>query len=169
MIPTGFAFEDPELVDAIDKYQRAAAERATRLADQIDRSLIELPRRGLVMVNPNTKEPTEFPFPDHLNPILEGPYKNAARRAKLTVPSLLLAKKQFQQSKLSTPTKMQIGEETRMFLIAQQRPQDAPYPPLPGAAMRFLGFDVTVDESLAPGTVRLLDDMGQAEIVELTL
>jgi hypothetical protein len=35
----------------------------------------------LVMVNPQTHEPTTFAFPDHLTPILSGPYKNAAIRS----------------------------------------------------------------------------------------
>lgn len=63
---------DPELAEQLDKYHRAAAERARRLADQVDRSL-------LVMVNPVTLRPTNIPFPEDslYPPTLEGPYQNA--------------------------------------------------------------------------------------------
>lgn len=69
----GVDFElETELAAALEKYHRLAAERAQRLSDQVDRSL-------LCLVNPLTQRAIEWAeFPENLTPILSGPYQNAA-------------------------------------------------------------------------------------------
>jgi hypothetical protein len=46
-----------------------------------------------VLVNPITKEPTEFPLPEHLTPITSGPYQNAVMVTDAEVEAIPMAGK----------------------------------------------------------------------------